>query len=81
MTNPGRLGEGRTTKALAWVIDVGWVAKVSLWLARYKDQACGPMSLSEAKAAARAMVRGEPADYTVTNPIAHLHGLQSSLLT
>jgi hypothetical protein len=41
----------RTTKALAWVINVGWCNNESAWVARYQDQACGPMSLAEAKAA------------------------------
>jgi hypothetical protein len=61
----------RTPKALAWVINIG----SSAWLARYRDQTCGPMSSSEAKAAAKAMVRGVAGDYSVSNPIAHLNGL------
>jgi hypothetical protein len=74
----GFWGGYRTTKAIAWVIDVG-VAK-SAWLARYKDQCCGPMPLKEAKAAALAMAKGAAGDYRVPNPAAHLDGLVARLL-
>lgn len=66
----------RTTKAIAWVINVGPHA----WLARCGDQSCGPSSFSEAKANATAMAKGAPGDYIVENPIRHLDGLQARLL-
>jgi hypothetical protein len=54
----------RTTKAIAWIIDVG-VSKPA-WLARYKDQCCGPMPLKDAKAAALALAKGAAGDYRIT---------------
>ena len=38
------------------------------------------MSLAEAKAAAKGMMRGMPGEYTVTDPIGHLNGLAARLL-
>jgi hypothetical protein len=70
----------RMTKALAWVINIGWVNSSSGCLARHRDQVCGPMSLAEAKAAAKGMMRGMPGEYTVTDPIGHLNGLAARLL-
>jgi hypothetical protein len=55
----------RTTKALASVINIGWINNSSAWVARCGDQACGPMSLAEAKATAKAMVQGAVGDYTI----------------
>jgi hypothetical protein len=66
----------RTTKAIAWVINVGPGA----WLARCGDQSCGPSSFAEAKANANAMAKGAPGDYVLENPIRHLNGLQARLL-
>jgi hypothetical protein len=37
------------------------------------------MSLSEAKAAANAMVQGAVGDYEISNPIAHLNGLTARI--
>jgi hypothetical protein len=68
----------RTTKALAWVINVGWCNNESAWVARYQGQACGPMA--EAKAAAKAMVQGAVGDYTITDPVGHLNGLAARLV-
>jgi hypothetical protein len=74
-----RLWRGyRTTKAIAWVIDVG-VSKPA-WLARYKDQCCGPMSLKDAKTAALAMAKGAFGDYRVADPLSHLNGMSARLL-
>jgi hypothetical protein len=70
----------RTTKALAWVINIGWVKNSSAWLARYRDQSCGPTSLAEAKAPAKAMVQGAVGDYSISHPIAHLNGLTARLI-
>jgi hypothetical protein len=72
----GKWGGYRTTKAIAWVINVGPRA----WLARYGDQSCGPSSFPEAKANATAMAKGTPGDYVLENPIRHLNGLQARLL-
>ena len=75
----GFWGGYRTTKAVAWVIDVG--TEKSAWLARYKDQCCGPMPLKEAKAAALAMAKRSVGDYQVfSDPTAHLNGLAARLL-
>src|SRR5262245_47939990 len=69
----GFWGGYRTSKAIAWVIDVG-VSKPA-WLARFKDQCCGPLPLKEAKAAALAMAKGASGDYRTTRAIDHLNGL------
>ena len=74
----GFWGGYRTTKAIAWVIDVG-VSKPA-WLARFKDQCCGPMTLKEAKAAALAMAKGATGDYRVSNSATHLNGIAARLL-
>ena len=70
----------RTTKALASVINIGWINNSSAWVARCGDQACGPMSLAEAKATAKAMVQGAVGDYTIAHPIRHLNGLTARLV-
>jgi hypothetical protein len=72
----GQWGGYRTSKAVAWVIDVG----VSAWIAPHKDQSTNPSGLKEAKTAALAMAKGACGDYAVTNPIAHLNGLGARLL-
>ena len=71
----GQWGGYRTSKAIAWVIQVE-----GKWLARCKDQTSNPMPLNEAKAAAMAMAKGAPGDYVVANPIAHLNGIAARLL-
>jgi hypothetical protein len=70
----------KTTRALAWVMNIGWVTNSSAWLARYRDQACGPSSLNDAKANALALVKGAAGDYTITDPIGHLNGLTARLI-
>ena len=72
----GQWGGYRTTKALALVINIA----PGQWLARCRDEACGPSSFHEAKANALAMARGAHGDYFVENPIDHLNGLQARLL-
>jgi hypothetical protein len=72
----GQWGGYRTTKAVAWVIKIGTDA----WLARRGHCVCGPSSFNEAKANALAMTKGADGDYLVSNPIAHLNGLQARLL-
>ena len=59
-------------------IDVG--VNKPAWLARCRDQVCGPLSLQQAKAAALAMAKGAAADYRIENPIEHLNGLAARLL-
>ena len=72
----GQWGGYRTTKAVAWVINIG----PGQWLARCGDEASGPSSFNEAKANALAMARGACGDYFIENPIDHLNGLQARLL-
>jgi hypothetical protein len=72
----GQWGGHRTTKAVAWVMGLG----NAQWLARCGDQACGPTTFANAKAAAIAMSAGGVCgDYTVERPIAHLNGLQARI--
>ena len=71
----GQWGGYRTTKAVAWVINIA----PGQWLARCRDEASGPSSFNEAKANALAMARGVPGDYFIENPIGHLNGLQARL--
>ena len=66
----------RTTKAVALVINIA----PGQWLARCRDEACGPSSFNEAKANALAMAKGACGDYFIENPIDHLNGLQARLL-
>jgi hypothetical protein len=66
----------RTLRAIAWVICIA----PSAWLARCRDQVCGPECLSRAKAEAVAMAKGGDGDYHIQDPIAHLNGLQAILL-
>ena len=74
----GQWGGYRTSKTVAWVIDVG--ADKPAWIARFKDQTTNPLHLKEAKAAAMAMAKGGCGDYEVRNPIEHLDGLTANLL-
>jgi hypothetical protein len=76
-TSHGEWAGYRVSKAVAWVIDVG-VTKPA-WIARCKDQCCGPLPLKEAKAAALAMAKGLAGEYRITRPIAHLNGLATRL--
>ena len=74
----GQWGGYNTTRALAWVIDIGVTSKA--WLARCGDKACGPLPFNEAKAAAFAMVKGSPGDYQIKHPVDHRNGLAARLL-
>ena len=71
----GQWGGYRTSKAIAWVINVA----PNAWLARCGDQTSNPSPLHEAKSAAMAMAKGACGDYVVTNPVAHLNGLTAIL--
>jgi hypothetical protein len=64
-----------TTRARAWVINVGSAA----WLARCSDQVSGPLTFNEAKATAINLAKGAEGDYRIANPILHLNGLQARL--
>ena len=81
MTNvPARIGHWagyRTSKAVAWLIDVG--TGKPAWIARHKHETTNPMQLQKAKKAAMAMAKGECGDYVVRSPIAHLNGLAARL--
>ena len=70
----GKWGGHRTAKVIAWVICVSR----GKWLARYKDQACGPSPLHEAKAQALAMAKGAVGDYEIWDPVPHLNGLAAA---
>ena len=72
----GQWGGYRTTKAVAWVINIA----PCQWLARCRDEASGPSSFHEAKANALAMARSACGNYFIENPIDHLNGLQACLL-
>ena len=45
-------------RGLAWVMDVGWVARKAVWFARCGNQSYGPTDIADAKQAAFAMVTG-----------------------
>jgi hypothetical protein len=64
----------RTSKAVAWVIDVG--PEKPAWLARYKDQCSGPLPLREAKAVAQAMLRALAATIASRIPLRISTGLR-----
>lgn len=72
----GQWGGYRTTKAVAWVINIA----PGQWLGRCRDEASGPSSFNEAKANALAMARSACGDYFIKNPIDHLNRLQARLL-
>jgi hypothetical protein len=71
----GQWGGYRTTKAVAWVINIA----PGQWLARCRDEVSGPSSFNEAKVNALAMARGAHGDYFIEKPIDHLNGLQARL--
>ena len=71
-----RPGGYRTTKALAWVIDLGY----GQWMARCGNEVCNPTNLASAKRQALAMAKGACGDYVVSNPVAQLNGLTAILL-
>jgi hypothetical protein len=55
----------RTTKALAWVIDIDH----GQWVARCGEEACNPTNLTEAKRQALAMAVGGNGDYQVADQV------------
>jgi hypothetical protein len=64
----GQWGGYDTERALAWVMNTGWISKQPRWWARCGDKSFGPTTLARAKAAAEAMVRDatiEPAECAV----------------
>jgi hypothetical protein len=76
---PAKLGHWagyRTTKPLAWVVDLGY----GQWMARCGNEVCNPTNLAEAKRQALAMAVGGMGDYQVSDPIAHLNRLTARLI-
>ena len=63
----------RTTKAVAWVIEVA----AGYWLARYQDQSSRPTSLKKAKARAVDMARGSVREREVADPVRRLNFLRA----
>lgn len=64
---PAKLGHWagyRTTKALAWVIEIG-----GNWMARCGNEVCNPTNLATAKRQVLAMSVGGLGDYQVSDPI------------
>lgn len=74
----GKWGGYNTTRACAWVINVG--INSNTWLARCSDRVSGPLTFCGAKKAAINLAKGAEGDYRLQNPIAHLNGLQARLL-
>lgn len=72
----GQWGGYRTTKAIAWVVNIA----PGHWLARCLNEVSGPLPFAKAKANAIAMARGAHGDYFIENQIDHLNGLQARLL-
>jgi hypothetical protein len=73
---PAKLGHWagyRTTKPLAWVIDLGH----GQWTARCGNEVCNPTNLAEAKRQALAMAVGAIGDYRVSDPVRELQELSA----
>ena len=76
---PAKLGHWagyRTTKALAWVIDLGH----GQWIARCGNEVCNPTNLATAKRQALAMSVGGLGDYQVSDPIREYQELAATLI-
>jgi hypothetical protein len=71
----GHWGGYRTTKAMAWVIEVA----PGFWLARYQTQSSWPTSLKRAKAKAMEMATGFLRGWEFANPIRRLNLLRALL--
>jgi hypothetical protein len=56
----GQWGGYDTERALAWVMNTGWINKAARWWARCGDSSFGPTTLARAKAAAEAMLNDTP---------------------
>jgi hypothetical protein len=54
----GWFGGREDTRALAWLMDVGWPGGKSSWVVRMGDVAVGPMSFAHARRAALKLVIG-----------------------
>jgi hypothetical protein len=63
----------RTTRALAWVINLGY----GQWIARCGNEVCNPTRLAEAKRQALAMAVGGIGDCQVTDPIKEFQRLSA----
>ena len=65
----------RTTKALAWVIDLGY----GHWMARCGNEVCNPTNLAAAKRQALAMAKDADGAYRIRDSVGHLNGLAARL--
>jgi hypothetical protein len=73
---PAKLGHWagyRTTRALVWVIDLGY----GQWIARCGNEVCNPTNLADAKRQALAMAVGGVGDYQVSDPISEFNQLSA----
>jgi hypothetical protein len=79
----------RTSAAIAWVINVGWVAGCEGWLGRCRDKrgdwCLGPTTFEDARKQTKNWVLGLPVtgradEWFPTNPARELHELQSRLM-
>jgi len=80
---PGKWPGFNTTRAVAWLMEVGWVSGPQAWVARYKKLSHGPCSLNEAKKAVLAMISGKFAGFVaevVKDPIGHMNSAQARLM-
>jgi hypothetical protein len=75
-TSHGQWAGYRTTKAVAWVIEVA----PGYWLARCQDQSSRPMSLKKAKARAVDMAKGSVRERKVADPVRLNETTRSSAL-
>ena len=72
-----------TTRAVAWLMEVGWVSGPQAWVARYKKLSHGPCSLNEAKKAVLAMISGKFAGFVpevVKDLLGHMNSTQARLI-
>src|SRR5262249_41994025 len=78
----GKWAGWRSGRALAWVINVGWVGACGHqgWLARCGDRSVGPTTLAKAKAAAVAMVADPGMGKVLDDPVQHLNRLQAAFV-
>jgi hypothetical protein len=72
-TSHGQWAGYRTTKAIAWVIEVA----PGYWFARYQSQSSRPTSLKKAKARAVGMATGSVREREVADPIRRLNFLRA----
>jgi hypothetical protein len=85
----GKWGGYRTMEAVAWVMNVGWVAGSEGWLGRCRDKrgdwCLGPTTFEDARRQTKNWVLGLPVggaadEWFLTNPARELNELQARLL-